>query len=250
VPRESRSPGHAASRRPGNDRDGTRAFFGRRKGHALRQRQQALFKTLLPQLALDLSQPAPADLRTLFDPHAVDLRLEIGFGGGEHLIAEAERLPTSGFIGSEPFVNAMAKALAAIDASALTNIRLYFGDASDLLTWLPPASIDRIDLVYPDPWPKRRHWKRRFVQDERIAELARVLRPGGEFRFVTDIADYAAWTLVRMARARDFTWTAECAEDWRRPWDGFTSTRYEAKAMNAGRVSCYLVFRRQMSDIR
>jgi len=222
-----------------------RAFFGRRKGHRLRPRQAVLIDTLLPRLALDLSQPAPADLRAMFDQPTKDVRLEIGFGGGEHLIAETERQPENGFIACEPFVNAMAKMLAAIDARAIGNIRLHFGDAGELLSWLPNASLARLDLIYPDPWPKRRHWKRRFVQEDRIAALARILRPGGEFRFVTDVADYAAWTLMRMARVRDFVWTAERADDWRQPWEGFTSTRYEAKAMRAGRVPCYLIFRRK-----
>jgi tRNA (guanine-N7-)-methyltransferase len=222
-----------------------RAFFGRRKGHKLRPQQAALFDTLLPRLVLDLDHPAPAQLETLF-PHAVDaLRLEIGFGGGEHLIAEAEQHPRTGFIGVEPFVNGMAKALAAIDARGLTNIRLHFGDAIFLLAWLPDNALARVDLIYPDPWPKRRHWKRRFVQDATLAEIARVLRPGCEFRFATDIADYAAWTLQHGLRARDLEWTAARADDWRQPWPGFTSTRYEAKAKHAGRMPCYLIFRRK-----
>ena len=142
----------------------TGAFFGRRKGHPLRQRQATLMDTLLPRLRLDLSASAPADLRTLFnDVDAV--RLESGFGGGEHLIAEAVQHPRLGFIGIEPFVNGMAKALAAIDERKLENIRLHHGDATDILAWLPDASLSRFDLLYPDPWPKRRHWKRRFVQD-------------------------------------------------------------------------------------
>jgi tRNA (guanine-N7-)-methyltransferase len=243
LAKPSRLPGMTVMQLQQSQRQ-SRAFFGRRMGHRLRPRQEALFETLLPRLSLDLSRGAPVDLRPLFEGPAKDVRLEIGFGGGEHLIAEAERQPASGFIGSEPFVNGMAKVLAAIEANAITNIRLHFGDASELLAWLPSASIVRLDLIYPDPWPKRRHWKRRFVQDERIGELARVLRPGGEFRFATDIADYAAWTLMRMARSRDFAWTAERADDWRRPWQGFTSTRYEAKAMRSGRVPCYLIFRR------
>jgi tRNA (guanine-N7-)-methyltransferase len=220
-----------------------RAFFGRRKGHALRPRQAALFDALLPRLAVDLSAPPPADLRRLFDDVS-EVRLEIGFGGGEHLIAEAMRQPRTGFIGSEPFVNGMAKALALIDEHKIDNIRLHHGDASELIAWLPPASLARADLIFPDPWPKRRHWKRRFVQDESVAAIARLLRPGGEFRFATDIADYAAWTLVRLLRSREFTWTAERAEDWRRPWAGFSGTRYEAKAKAAGRTPCYLIFRR------
>jgi tRNA (guanine-N7-)-methyltransferase len=112
------------------------------------------------------------------------------------------------------------------------------------LAWLPSGALARIDLLYPDPWPKRRHWKRRFVQDASIATLGRVVRPGGEFRFVTDWPDYAEWTLMRLIRSPQFAWTAEKADDWRNPWPAFTSTRYEAKAKQAGRVPCYLVFRR------
>lgn len=220
------------------------AFFGRRKGHALKPRQAALFDTLLPTLALDLDRPAPPDLRALFDG-VTAVRLESGFGGGEHLVAEAERNPTIGFIGIEPFINGMAKALASIHDRGLANIRLHHGDATDVLAWLPDASLVRFDLLYPDPWPKRRHWKRRFVQMRSLAEIARVLRPGGEFRFVSDWPDYAAWTLRLLAQASDFEWTAECADDWRLPWPGFTSTRYEAKAKREGRVPCYLIFRRK-----
>ena len=219
------------------------AFFGRRKGHPLRARQAVLFETLLPKLALDLSRRPPADLHTLFgDVH--DTRLESGFGGGEHLIAEAERNPHTGFIGIEPFVNGMAKALASIDERKLENVRLYHGDATDVLAWLPDASLSRFDLIYPDPWPKRRHWKRRFVQDKSVAEIARIVRPGGEFRFASDIPDYVAWTLIRLMRSPQFVWTAERADDWRKPWAGFTGTRYEAKAVREGRVPCYLIFRR------
>jgi tRNA (guanine-N7-)-methyltransferase len=225
----------------------TRAFFGRRKGHPLRPRQAALFDTLLPRLALDLSASPPADLRALFDD-VDNVRLEIGFGGGEHLIAEAFCQPRTGFIGGEPFVNGMAKVLAQIEQHTLGNIRLHHGDASELIAWLPRASLARVDLIYPDPWPKRRHWKRRFVQDESVAAIARLLRPGGEFRFATDIADYAAWTLVRFLRSRQFAWTAERADDWRRPWAGFSGTRYETKAKRAGRVPTYLIFKRRTAE--
>jgi tRNA (guanine-N7-)-methyltransferase len=221
-----------------------RAFFGRRKGHALRSQQQVLMETLLPRLALDLAQPAAANLASLFPSGAKAVRLEIGFGGGEHMITQAEAHTHSGFIGVEPFVNGMAKALAAIAARGLTNIRLHFGDAIHLLTWLPEHSLTRIDLLYPDPWPKRRHWKRRFVQDETLGAMARVLKPGGEFRFATDWPDYAAWTLRHVLRSADFQWTAERADDWRLPWHGFSETRYEAKAKREGRAPCYLVFRR------
>jgi tRNA (guanine-N7-)-methyltransferase len=220
------------------------AFFGRRKGHALKPRQAALFDTLLPKLALDLDKPAPPDLRTLFNDVG-EVRIESGFGGGEHLIAEAQQNPAAGFIGIEPFINGMAKALASINERGLTNIRLHHGDATDMLAWLPSASIARFDLLYPDPWPKRRHWKRRFVQPESLAQIARIVRPDGELRFVTDWPDYAAWTLRLLASTPAFEWTAERADDWRLPWPGFTSTRYEAKAKREGRVPCYLIFRRR-----
>jgi tRNA (guanine-N7-)-methyltransferase len=210
----------------------------------LRARQVALFETLLPRLALDLAKPAPADLRALFDGSLDEVRLEIGFGGAEHLIAQAQSNPRSGFIGSDAFVNAIAKALVAIDDNALGNIRLHAGDASELLDWLPDAALTRIDLLYPDPWPKRRHWKRRFVQDDSLKRLARILNSGGELRFATDIADYAAWTLARVLRSPDFVWTAEQASDWRKPWPDFAGTRYEAKAKREGRVPAYFIFRR------
>jgi tRNA (guanine-N7-)-methyltransferase len=225
-----------------------RAFFGRRKGHRLRPHHRALIDTLLPRLAFRLDEPAPgpppADVVNLF-PRPVDaVRLEIGFGGGEHLAAEAATHPGIGFIGCEPFVNGMAKILALIEARAIDNVRLHAGDAVNLLAWLPPASLERIDLLYPDPWPKRRHWKRRFVQDATVAMMARVLRPDGLFRFATDVADYAAWTLARLARSPAFVWTAERATDWREPWPGYRGTRYEAKARREGRAPCYLMFRR------
>jgi len=221
-----------------------RAFFGRRKGHKLRPHQARLLDTLLPRLAIDLSGPAPAALGTLFPLPVDDIQLEIGFGGGEYLIAQAQAQPRTGFIGVEPFVNGMAKALAAIESGKLQNIRLHFDDAVNLTAWLPQNSLTRIDLIHPDPWPKRRHWKRRFVQDAMVSRLARILRPGGEFRFVTDIADYAAWTLQRLSRSADFEWTAQCADDWRKPWPGFIHTRYHAKAAREQRASCFLIFRK------
>jgi tRNA (guanine-N7-)-methyltransferase len=223
----------------------TSAFYGRHKARPLRPRQAALIETLLPRLALDLNAPSPVPLADLFPVPVAAVRLEIGFGGGEHMIAAAVANQGIGFIGCEPFVNGMAKALVAIDSHKLVNIRLHHGDATPLLAWLPAASLARIDLVYPDPWPKRRHWKRRFVQDPSIAAFARILEPGGVFRFATDWADYAAWTLERLIRSPDFSWIADRADDWRRPWADFAGTRYEAKALRAGRMPCYLTFRRQ-----
>lgn len=227
------------------DQHQKRAFFGRRKGHPLRPRQSALFDTLLPRLAIDTAVAAPSDLRRLFANGVDDVRLEIGFGGAEHVLAQVAEHPGTGFIGSDAFVNAMAKALAGIEDHKLENVRLHFGDAAHLMEWLPPASVARVDLLYPDPWPKRRHWKRRFVQDESLKQIAYALRPGGEFRFATDIPDYAAWTLLHVLRSRDFLWTAEKADDWRKPWPDFGGTRYEAKAMREGRVPAYFTFRRR-----
>jgi tRNA (guanine-N7-)-methyltransferase len=219
------------------------AFFGRRKGHKLRLHQADLIEHFLPRLALDISSPTPSDLASLFDPPADAVRLEIGFGGGEHLIAEALAFPTKGFVGCEPYVNGMAKILTQIEAHNIGNIRLFAGDATELLAWVPPHSLERIDLIHPDPWPKRRHWKRRFVQDSSIAAMARALKANGEFRFVSDIADYCAWTLAHLKRSPDFTWMAERASDWRLPWDGYTMTRYGRKAEREGRLAAYLRFR-------
>jgi tRNA (guanine-N7-)-methyltransferase len=220
------------------------SFFGRRKGHKLRLHQADLIEHLLPRLALDIASPAPPDLAVLFDPPAGDVRLEIGFGGGEHLIAEARALPNTGFIGCEPYVNGMAKILTQIEAHNIGNIRLFAGDAAELLAWAPQRSLERIDLIHPDPWPKRRHWKRRFVQDATVVAMARVLKPSGEFRFVSDITDYCAWTLTHLSRSPDFFWTAERASDWSLPWADYTMTRYGAKAEREGRRAAYLRFQR------
>jgi tRNA (guanine-N7-)-methyltransferase len=223
------------------------SFFGRRKGHKLRIHQADLIEHLLPRLALDIAGSNAPDLAGLFDAPVDAVRLEIGFGGGEHLIAEALADPNTGFIGCEPYVNGMAKILAQIEAYNVGNIRLFAGDAAELLAWAPPQSLARIDLIHPDPWPKRRHWKRRFVQDATIAAMARVLKQEGEFRFVTDIDDYCAWTLAHVLRFHDFIWTAERADDWRLPWAGYTMTRYGRKAEREGRRAAYLRFRRSSS---
>jgi tRNA (guanine-N7-)-methyltransferase len=222
-------------------RDG--AFFGRRKGHKLRAHQADLVGSLLPRLAVDISQPPSSDLAGLFDGAVDAICLEIGFGGGEHLLAEAASRPGTGFIGCEPYVNGMAKILARIESDGVRNIRLFAGDAIDLLRWVPQGSLGRVDLIHPDPWPKRRHWKRRFVQDTTLALIAQALSEGGSFRFVSDIDDYCAWTLAHAARQSALSWTAERADDWRRPWPDFTMTRYGRKAEREGRRSSYLRFR-------
>ncbi len=221
-----------------NEHPPHRRLYGRSKGKALRQHQSELMAALLPKLALDLSAPLPLrpDRET---------RLEIGFGGGEHLVAAAAREPDVDFLGCEPFINGMAKLLAGIEAQGLANIRLYRGDAAEVLDRLPDASLSRVYLFYPDPWPKRRHRKRRFVSPENLERLARVMRPGAELRFATDIDDYAAWTLARLRACKAFRWRAETAQDWRSPWEGWTQTKYEAKAMAAGRRPVYLTFVRE-----
>jgi tRNA (guanine-N7-)-methyltransferase len=223
---------------------GSRAFFGRRKGHRLRAHQADLIAHLLPRLALDITTLPSPDLTGLFDIPVDNVRLEIGFGGGEHLIAEARAFPDTGFVGCEPYVNGMAKILTLIEAGDVSNIRLFAGDASELLARIPAKSLARIDLIHPDPWPKRRHRKRRFVQDTTIAAMARALTSGGEFRFVSDISDYCAWTLAHFARASDFLWTAERSADWREPWPDYTITRYGRKAEREGRRAAYLIFKK------
>lgn len=219
------------------------SFFGRRKGHKLRAHQADLVEHLLPRLALDITTPPPQSLTGLFLAPVDAVRLEIGFGGGEHLIAEALAHPTTGFIGAEPYVNGMAKILARIEHDTISNICLFAGDAAALLDWAPQGSLSRIDLIHPDPWPKRRHWKRRFVQDAMIAAMARALVHGGEFRFVSDIDSYNAWTLAHLMRAPQFDWIAERADDWRLPWPDYTMTRYGRKAEREGRRAAYLRFR-------
>lgn len=220
------------------------SFFGRRKGHKLRLHQADLIAQLLPQLSVDMSGPAPSDLCALFDGAVDAVRLEIGFGGGEHLVAEALAHPHLGFIGCEPYVNGMAKILTQIETHEIHNIRLVAGDAAELLAWVPPQSLARIDLIHPDPWPKRRHWKRRFVQDLTIAAMARAIPPGGEFRFVCDIDSYVEWTLAHLVRSPQFEWLAQRADDWRLPWPNYTMTRYGRKATREGRRASYLRFKR------
>jgi tRNA (guanine-N7-)-methyltransferase len=220
------------------------SFFGRRKGHKLRSHQADLIEHLLPRLALDITGPSRDSLADLFDRPTGEVRLEIGFGGGEHLVAEARAFPDTGFIGCEPYVNGMAKILTQIEAHNIGNIRLFAGDAAELVAWAPTQSLVRIDLIHPDPWPKRRHWKRRFVQDATVTAMARVLKPNGEFRFVCDIDDYVAWTLAHFLRSPDFFWTAEQADDWRLPWPDYTMTRYGMKAEREGRAAAYLRFRK------
>ena len=222
----------------------TEAFFGRRHGKSLRPRPLAALQRQLPRYLVDLGQPAPADLSGLFRHGVGEVRLEIGFGGGEHLLSEAVRAPERSFIGVEPFVNGMAKLMLDLEGQPLENLRVYDDDATRLLDWLPPASLAGIDLLYPDPWPKKRHWKRRFVNTANLDRFAHVLKPGGEFRFASDIDSYVNWTLLHCGAHPAFEWQARTAADWRTPYEGWPGTRYEAKAMREGRKPAYLRFLR------
>jgi tRNA (guanine-N7-)-methyltransferase len=220
----------------------TEAFFGRRKGKPLREKQAEGLATLLPQLKLNLANPAPHRIESLYDFSVERMRLEIGFGGGEHLIHRAAENPSTGFIGVEPFVNSMAKLLTSVEEQGLRNIRLYDDDATQVLDWLPDASIDQIDLLYADPWPKRKHWKRRFVSQVNLERFHRVLKPGATFCFASDIDTYVNWTLIHCRDHGGFAWQAEQASDWLTPYAGWPGTRYENKARREGRSSAYLTF--------
>ncbi|UYN98899.1 MAG: tRNA (guanosine(46)-N7)-methyltransferase TrmB [Devosia sp.] len=219
-----------------------RAFFGRRSGKKLHGGQKAQVADLLPQVELHLGDGL--DPRQIF-PDAKRIVIEIGYGGGEHLARKAAEEPGTGFIGCEVFTGGIGKMVQAIEARALTNVRLYTDDALKLLMALPPASVDAVYLLYPDPWPKTRHHKRRFVSPVTLDELARVIRPGGTFFFATDIEDYANWTLAHVLRTEDFVFSPPAPASWHQPYPGWQPTRYEQKARREGRmISFYFSFAR------
>lgn len=224
-----------------------RNFYGRRKGKHLKASQERY-------VAEDLAALSPGavdwdvnperkllDLDTLFGGRPV--WLEIGFGGGEHLVHQAQANPDIGIIGCEPYINGVAMLLGKIRRAGVENLRVYPGDARDLFDVLPEASISKAFLLYPDPWPKARHHRRRFVTPEHLEPLARVVASGAEFRVATDIPDYVRQTLEQVPR-HGFEWLAERASDWRDPWGDWISTRYEQKALREGRTPHYLTFRR------
>lgn len=224
--------------------------YGRIKARTLKPRQAGLMDTLLPHLAVP--EEGAIDVEALFaDPVAGEgvgaaltdfsadtpspewegLVLEIGFGGGEHLVAQASAHPGQRFIGVEPFINGVASCLRHVEESGVRNVRLHQGDARDVVARLPDASLDRVYILFPDPWPKARHHKRRLIQPDFLGELARVVKPGAEVRFATDWANYASWALEHFTRDPRFAWLGERAEDWRNPWPGHVTTRYEAKKL-------------------
>ncbi len=224
-----------------------RNFYGRFKGKHLRDSQ----KTYLDEDLAALSPGAvdwdvnpdrtPLDLNTLFG--GKPLWLEIGFGGGEHMVHQAALNPDAGFIGCEPYINGVAMLLGKVRDSRQDNIRIHPGDARDLFDVLPAQSVARAFLLYPDPWPKKRHHRRRFVTPEHLEPLAQVMQQGAILRVATDIPDYVRQTL-EMVPKHGFEWLCERPEDWRNPWDDWISTRYEKKALREGRVPHYLTFRR------
>lgn len=218
--------------------------YGRRKGRPLSARKERLLTELLPRLRLDLKAPAPRHLRDLFPVPVGEMWLEIGFGSGEHLLWQAEHHKDSGLIGCEPFINGVASLLGAVDQRGLATIRIHDGDAREVLAWLPNGAISRVFMLFPDPWPKKRQLKRRLLAPETVKELARVLIPGGELRFASDDADYAAHALGLIGQSGAFDWLAARPADWReRPAD-WPETRYERKAVGQGRKPIYLRFAR------
>ena len=216
-----------------------RWLYGRSRGKALRAGQERLLAEALPLFSV-----APEVLAAghAFEVPPREVWLEIGFGAGEHLIEQAKANPDVGVIGCEPFLNGVVAALAALMRERLANVRLRRGDVQAVVEAVPDAFFSRVFILYPDPWPKRRHHKRRVVAVGMIEALARVMRVGAELRFATDVDDYAGWTLARFLASPHFRWAAIRADDWRRPWPEWRATRYEAKARGAGRGSVYLTF--------
>jgi len=219
-------------------------LYGRRQGKPLKPRQARLMETLLAKITLPDPAAGSIDPRLLF-PQAEEIGLEIGFGGGEHLAWQAARNRCAAYIGAEPYLNGVAKLLVLVDDEKLDNVRVHAGDARPLMQALPDASLDRLFVIHPDPWPKKRHFKRRMISPWFFGEAARLVKSGGELRVASDIEDYVRWTLMHAQNAADFEWTATRAADWRRRPDDWPQTRYEAKAVREGRAPAYLIFRRR-----
>ena len=220
-------------------------LFGRRRGRALRTGQRALIAELLPQLAVSVPASGCIDPDALFGPERRPIWLEIGFGGGEHLAHQAERHRAIGFIGCEIFESGIVKLLSQIEHRRLDNVRICADDARLLMAALPPASIDRVFILFPDPWPKRRHHKRRLIAREMLDRLAEIMTDGAELRVATDDDDYLGWMLERLTDHVAFEWLARRPGDWRKRPADWPPTRYEEKALAAGRSPAFLRFRRR-----
>ncbi|MGH6829054.1 MAG: tRNA (guanine(46)-N(7))-methyltransferase TrmB [Rhizomicrobium sp.] len=222
------------------DRGHPKGLFGRRKGPKLSARQAGLRQNLLPEIAFDPAKPALDQ----FPEGTRELWLEVGFGAGEHLHCLAGEHPYAGLIGAEPYEAGVARLLAKLAADPRPNVRIYEGDGRDVIRALPKGALSRFFLLFPDPWPKTRHYKRRFLQSETLDGLARVLKPDGEFRFATDDKSYLLFALERLLVHPAFQWTAQGPRDWTVRPSGWPSTRYEAKAIKgppvylACRVKC------------
>jgi len=217
--------------------------FGRIKSRVIKPLQAALFDSLLPTIAVPDPAAGPIDPKALM-PEATEVWLEIGFGGGEHLAAQAARRPDVVILGCEPFLNGVASLLRHVDEGGLKNVRIHADDARAVVEALPDASLDRILILFPDPWHKVRHNKRRLISDAFALELARVLKPGGALRFVTDWKDYAEWSLERLNRTPGLIWQANAADDWRIAPDDHVVTRYEEKKLG-DTAPLFLEFRRE-----
>lgn len=228
---------------------------GRRRGRAMRPKRLALVEELLPKLALsvvtnDRGGLVPLELGTLFDSAPRDIWLEIGFGAGEHLVAQARANPDVGLIGCDHFFEGVGKLLSKIDAEGLKNIRIFPGEARRLISALPIACLGKVFALFPDPWPKKRHHKRRLVNRDFLDALARVMCDDGEFRLSTDHDEHGRWLLGFLLGHQAFSWTARRPGGWRvRPADAVL-TRYEQKALSAGRTCIYLQFRRRQMGQR
>lgn len=231
-----------------NETDTDQRWYGRRFGKPLRVARKRLIEELLPKLRLD-PQPAqiPADLKTLFPNPVREVWLEIGFGGGEHLASQAENNPDIGFIGCEPFVNGVASLLKHVEERKLTNVRVYDDDVRHLLGLMADQCLERIFILFPDPWPKTRHHRRRIVKTETITEYARLLKDGGELRFASDHQGYVTWALWHLLQNKKLRWTASGPDDWRLPPADWVATRYEQKAKAKGDAPAYLRFERSNS---
>ena len=222
-------------------------LYGRKHGRRLRVGRQETLDALLPKLEVALPEAGQGTLdpRALFTPPRSQVWIEIGFGAGEHLAFQARAHPDIGFIGGEVYINGVARLTGEIARDRLANIRLFTGDAQRLIEALPDASIGRAFVLFPDPWPKLRHWKRRFIGPRNLATLARILEDGAELRIATDHADYLVWMLQHLMRQDDLEWLARRPADWRVRPDDWPETRFEAKALVQGRRSTYLRFRRR-----